>query len=256
MILGPVFYLFLGLSFGDSVGASAVGVLCASLSFTASVTRERIADLRISNLFLAAIVPGALVGATLVVHFANTPVVPIFLIAFGAVLLANVPGMLALRKVPEDAPLSEPDRLTRVFHLEGQYLDRPRQRIVRYRAKKVPQSMAVMVGAGLVSGLFGIGSGALVVLTLNRISRIPIKVATATSKYLSGVEIMASLGILMAGGLVQVAFAAPTIVGMTAGAYLGGFALPRSPSNVVRWIFLALILVFGIEEIWKGGMAL
>lgn len=252
MILQPIFVLYLGLTFGDAVGASAVGVLATSLTTGAAFSRERIMDLRIANLIVAATVPGALVGATLTVHFAGTKLEPLFLIAFGAVLVANIPGCIALRKPAIDGMKVPRDSISRKLHLEGNYLDRPRRMIIPYRAKRIRETLGVMFGAGIISGLFGIGSGVLNVLTMDRVTGLPIKVSTTTSNYIVGVDIMASMAILFAGGLVQPTLAAPVAIGTIVGAYAGGRVLPKMESDWVRWIFLALMVIFGIEELLKG----
>ena len=252
MLLNPIFVLYFGLSFGDAVGASAIGVLATSLITSAAFTREGLVDRRMANLLLAVTVPIAIVGATLTVMFANSAVVPIFLIVFGVVLMANVPGFFALRRTAKEDSPGEPDGLSRRLHLEGDYYDRPRHQVVHYRAKKTPQTLAAMSGAGFISGLFGIGSGVLVVLSLHRLAGLPIKVSTATSNYIVGVEILAPLAILFAGGLVRTELAAPVAIGAAAGAYLGGRVLPRMESRWIRWIFIAVLVVFSVQEILKG----
>ncbi len=252
MILQPIFVLYLGLSFGDAVGASAIGVLATSLTTGAAFTRERIMDLRVANLIASVTVPGALVGATLTVLFAGTRIEPLFLIAFGLILIANIPGTVALRRPKGEPYNGRPDRLAELLHLEGNYLDRPRRKVVHYRAKRVRETMGVMFGAGVISGLFGIGSGVLNVLTMDRVTGLPIKVSTTTSNYVVGIDIMASLAILFAGGLVQPTLAAPVAIGSAAGAYFGGRMLPKMDSGWIRWVFLALMVIFGIEELLKG----
>ena len=256
MILQPIFVLYLGLTFGDAVGASAIGVLATSLTTGAAFTRERIMDLRIANLIASVTVPGALVGATLTVLFAGTKVEPVFLVAFGLILVANIPGVFALRRSKENPFDGPPDPLAQQLQLEGSYIDRPSRSVVRYRSKRVKETMGVMFGAGIISGLFGIGSGVLNVLTMDRLAGLPIKVSTTTSNYVVGIDIMASLAILFAGGLVQPTLAAPVAIGTAAGAYLGGRMLPKMDSGWIRWVFLALMVIFGVEELIKGATGL
>ena len=252
MILQPIFVLYLGLTFGDAVGASAIGVLATSLTTGAAFTRERIMDLRIANLIASVTVPGALVGATLTVLFAGTKVEPIFLVAFGLILVANIPGCLALRRTKGPAGDGWSDGLAETLNLQGRYIDRAQNQGVRYRAKRVRETLGVMFGAGIISGLFGIGSGVLNVLTMDRLTGLPIKVSTTTSNYVVGIDIMASLAILFAGGLVQPTLAAPVAIGTAAGSYVGGRMLPKMDAGWVRWVFLALMVIFGVEELIKG----
>lgn len=57
-----------------------------------------------------------------------------------------------------------------------------------------------MFGAGTLSGLLGIGSGAVKVLAMDQVMSLPFKVSTTTSNFMIGVTAAASAGIYLAKG--------------------------------------------------------
>ena len=199
--------------------------------------------------------PGALIGATATVLLAHTSLVPVLLIALGVVLLSPLLGGLALHD--EEHPSQAPgDSISQRLHLEGSYHGQVRRRVVRYRAQNSTGALEVMFGAGIVAGLFGIGSGVLNVLALDRVLRLPIKVATATSNFMIGVTATAGVGVLFVGGLVLPMLAAPVAVGTTAGAYFGSRMLPSLTNRLLRVVFLVVLLFLSVETIVRGAVGL
>ncbi|HLY77370.1 MAG TPA: sulfite exporter TauE/SafE family protein [Thermoplasmata archaeon] len=255
VILTPVLVLFFGIPFGDAVGASAVSVLATSTTSGAAYVHERLTDLRIGNFLQIATVPGALIGATAIVLVAHTSLVPWLLIALGVVLISTVPGSLAMRH-EEHPPEVAGDALSQRLHLEGNYYDRFHQRVVHYRGQNSVRALEVMFAAGIVAGLFGIGSGVLKVLALDRALRLPMKASTATSNFMIGVTAAATVGVLFAGGLVVPMLAAPIAIGTTAGAYVGSRLLPTLANRLVRWLFVVILVVLSLETIVRGALSL
>ena len=255
VILTPVLVLFFGIPFGEAVGASAVSVLATSTTAGAAYVHDHITDLRIGNFLQIATVPGALNGAAATVVLARTDLVPVLLIALGAVLLSTVPGTISLRhtdvggRIPRDA-------LSRRLHLEGAYVDQLNLKVVRYEGKRTRPALGVMFGAGIVAGLFGIGSGVLKVLALDRALRLPMKVSTATSNFMIGVTATAGVGVLFAGGLILPFLAGPVAIGTTTGSFLGSRLLPRMSNRLIRWVFVVILVALSIEIILRGAVAL
>jgi uncharacterized protein len=255
VILIPVLVLFFGIPFGDAIGASAVSVLATSTTSGAAYVHDRLTDLRIGNFLQIATVPGAIIGATATVFLVRTPLEPVLLIVLGAVLLMTVPGTLAMRH-EERPPPAPGDAASQRLHLEGSYYDQVNKEVVSYRGQNSVRALEVMFGAGIVAGLFGIGSGVLKVMALDRELRLPMKVSTATSNFMIGVTTTAGIGVLFAGGLILPVLAAPVAIGTTVGAYAGSRVLPRIANRIIRWVFLAILTVLAIETIVRGTVSL
>ena len=79
----------------------------------------------------------------------------------------------------------------------------------------------LMFGAGLLSGLLGIGSGAMKVIAMDQVMRIPFKVSTTTSNFMIGVTAAASAGIYLRRGYIEPRLAMPVMLGVLAGSLAG-----------------------------------
>jgi uncharacterized membrane protein YfcA len=126
--------------------------------------------------------------------------------------------------------------------------------MLAYRADRIPAGFAMMFGAGTLSGLLGIGSGAVKVLAMDKIMRIPFKVSTTTSNFMIGVTAAASAGIYLARGYIAPGLAAPVMLGVLGGSLLGAKVLVHSRVALLRTIFAFVILALGIEMIASGWM--
>jgi hypothetical protein len=251
VIMIPVLVIAFDTPFPFAAGAGLITVLATSSTTGAAYVRDRLSDLRIGMFLEIATVPGALLGATLTVFLTHANLDRALLIALGGVLLATIPG--ALRRRYEEIPEGVvPDRRSRRLGLSGSYYDEVLGRTVPYRAARTNPALGVSFGAGLVSGMFGIGGGVFKVIALGHYARLPMKIATATSNFMIGVTAAAGAGLLLAAGYVDPFVAAPAAIGTAGGAYLGSRVLPRLRNRTVSVLFLFVIGGLAIETILRG----
>ena len=170
---------------------------------------------------------------------------------FGTVLLLS---WIALWMQREEGwtPIRRPDRLSRWLELEGRYYDRSIGREIQYRAGRAYLGGPLMFGAGLVAGLLGIGAGALKVLIHDLVMGLPPKVSTTTSNLIIGVTALAGTSVYLANGLIDPGLAAPVILGVTTGAFVGTRILVRLTNETVRRVFLCVLLVLAVEMLLRG----
>ena len=109
-----------------------------------------------------------------------------------------------------------------------------------------------MVGAGLIAGLLGVGAGAIKVLIFDVAMGLPTKVATTTSNLIIGVTALAGTSVYLAAGLIDPGLAAPVILGILLGAFVGTRLLVRLGNQVIRRFFLVVLLVLGLEMVVRG----
>ena len=152
---------------------------------------------------------------------------------------------VAVAVVPADGLA---DRLA----LHGSYVDEALGREVEYPVTGSTIGLALMYVAGVVSGLLGIGSGALKVPAMDLAMRLPIKVSTATSNFMIGVTAAASAGVYFARGQVDPFVAGPVAMGVLTGALTGSRLLGRLHSAVIRKVFVAVLLWVSLEMLLKG----
>src|SRR5512136_396251 len=110
----------------------------------------------------------------------------------------------------------------------------------------------LMFVAGVLSGLLGIGSGALKVLAMDLIMGLPFKVSTTTSNFMIGVTAAASAGVYLGHGYLEPALAMPVVLGVLPGSMLGSRILGGASVRLLRLIFTLTILALGIEMIYNG----
>lgn len=243
IIITPVLVLGFGIDIRYAMGAALVSVIATSSGAAAAFLRDGLSNMRIGMFLNVATTFGALAGAYLATVLPTSSLS----VVFGLALLATV--ILSL-KSPEGEGCNPGDALGKRLRLTGTMpgANGP----VPYGAKSVPAGFAMMVVAGILSGLLGIGSGAFKVLAMDRIMKIPFKVSTTTSNFMIGVTAAASVGVYLKRGYIDPTLAAPVALGVLAGAFIGAKLLPVAPTKVLRIIFLVAVTVIGAQMVARG----
>lgn len=246
VIILPLLTLFLGVDLNYAMGATLISVIATSSGAAAAYVKEGYSNIRVGMFLEVATTLGAVVGA----YLTTSQLVPKDTIAviFGVVLLLS--AYLAMRPVPESDPHAPPDPLANRLQMDSTYPtpDGPKF----YHVHQVPLGWAMMFIAGVLSGLLGIGSGALKVLAMDQVMRLPFKVSTTTSNFMIGVTAAASAGIYLDHGYIHPGLAMPVMLGVLAGALLGARLLARAPVRPLRLIFSAVIALLALEMIYRG----
>jgi hypothetical protein len=138
--------------------------------------------------------------------------------------------------------------------MSGTYPDAGCVDKIAYKVDRIRAGFAMMFGAGILSGLLGIGSGAVKVLAMDKVMRIPFKVSTTTSNFMIGVTAAASAGIYLTRGYVHPGLAFPVMLGVLAGSLLGAKVLVHSRVSLLRTIFAVVIAALGVEMILNGWL--
>jgi uncharacterized membrane protein YfcA len=141
-----------------------------------------------------------------------------------------------------------PDPLASRLRLAGAYPGQAGR--VRYQVGRVKAGFGLMFSAGLLSGLLGIGSGAMKVIAMDHIMRVPFKVSTTTSNFMIGVTAAASAGIYLHRGYIDPRLAMPVMLGVLAGSLAGARKLIGTGTRPLRLVFAIVIAVMAIEMIY------
>ncbi|HET7343652.1 MAG TPA: sulfite exporter TauE/SafE family protein, partial [Methylomirabilota bacterium] len=172
ILLIPVLTLFYGVDMHYAMGASIVSVIATSSGAAASYLRTSLSNVRIGLFLTLATVSGALIGAALA---GVVPTRALELLLGLALAYSTITTLRQLHVELHD--VAETDPLALRFGLEGSYYDIVLDREVKYRPTRVRLGFGAMFGAGLLSGLLGIGSGAFKVLAMDHFMRLPMKVS-------------------------------------------------------------------------------
>ncbi|RAJ08220.1 hypothetical protein LX64_00867 [Chitinophaga skermanii] len=244
VVIIPLLSVFLGIDIHYAIGAALVSVIATSSGSAAAYVREGITNMRIGMFLEIATTVGAVVGALL------ATVAPTHLIAvlFGAILIFS--AMNSLRK--KDVHVLETSSpLATKLKLYGSYPTA--QGTVHYGTKNVIGGFLMMIVAGVLSGLLGIGSGALKVIAMDNIMRIPFKVSTTTSNFMMGVTATASAVVYLQRGYIQPGICMPVVIGVLLGALTGARILIRSSPGKLKLFFAIVITLLALQMIYNGA---
>jgi hypothetical protein len=248
IVIVPVLTLFLGIPIKDAIAASIVSVIAVSSGAGSVYVKDRITNIRIAMFLELSTAAGALFGAGVLTLWVNPQVLSIL---FGAILLLSLLPIIA--KIGEELPAGvRNDRLAASLRLNGSYYDKRLEREVIYNVTGIPAAMGLMAGAGIISGLLGIGAGVVKVLAHEIAMKVPSKVSTATSNFMIGVTAAAAAGVYLRRGLVLPFLVVPVAVAVLVGAFLGTILMERMSNAHVRQVFAAALAVIGIQMLLRG----
>ncbi len=236
-----------GMDIKQAIPISIVSVIATSCGSAAAYVRDRITNLKVGMFLEMFTIVGALVGAKIALASGQS----VLFILFGLVLLSSW-GALFLERRRQWQPAEHQDRFSQWLELEGSYYDRAGGQTVRYRAVRAYFGGPLMFIAGLIAGMLGIGAGALKVLIHDLVMGLPPKVSTTTSNLIIGVTALAGSSVYLAAGAVDPGLVAPVVLGILLGAYIGTKVLVRLTNQAVRWFFMVVLLVLGIEMLARG----
>ena len=250
-VLVPLLSIFYGVPIVFATGASLISTIATSAGSASAYTKEKIANIKIGVGLEVATTIGAVFGSLLTVYLDRHALTWVIYIIFGMVLLGSlIPAVK--RGQSELPPHTRPDWTTRLFELSGKYHDARLKKDVSYNGIRWWLGEIIMFFAGTVSGLLGIGSGALKVLGMDWAMNLPMKVTTTTSNFMIGITAATGSSIYWYSGYIQIFIAAATAIGVVIGAYFGAKALVKITNKDIRWIFLAILSFLGVEMIIRG----
>jgi uncharacterized protein len=244
VVIVPLLVVAFHINIKYAIGASLISVIATSSGAAAAYVREGFSNIRIGMFLEIATTLGALFGAFLAARLAAG----IIAIVFGTVLVIS--SAISVRRWHEEKFTGTPDRWASLLKLNSTYPTPLGPEA--YQVGHVPAGLGMMFGAGTLSGLLGIGSGAFKVLAMDHVMRIPFKVSTTTSNFMIGVTAAASAGIYLRRGFVAPGLAMPVVLGVLTGSVIGTRVLVRAHTRVLRIIFALVIGALGIEMIYGG----
>src|SRR5579885_1612831 len=245
VVLVPALALLFHVDIKYAIGASLVCVIATSSGAAAAYVKEGYSNIRIGMLLEIATTLGAILGAFLATRVSTHAIA----IVFGLVLLHAAYQSL-FGKQQDAGTLVESDALSAKLRLAGDYPVGDRRQ--SHGVRNVPAGFSLMFGAGAVSGLLGIGSGAVKVIAMDRAIRIPFKVSTTTSNFMIGVTAAASAGVYLSRGYIDPGLAMPVMLGVLGGSLLGARHLMGARTRVLRLVFGAVVGLLALEMIYSG----
>ncbi|MBD2438164.1 sulfite exporter TauE/SafE family protein [Nostoc sp. FACHB-110] len=246
VVIVPLLTSVFGVDIRYAVGASLVSVIATSLGAASTYIKKGYTNLRLGMFLEVATTIGAIIGAMIAVFVS----VKMLTIVLAIVLIYS--AYLSQRPRIEHNEDEAPDSLANYLKLNGTY-PTP-DGLMSYQVHSVPVGFSVMLIAGVLSGLLGIGSGAFKVLAMDQAMRIPFKVSTTTSNFMIGVTAAASAGVYLARGYIDPGLSMPVMLGVLPGAFLGAKVLIGAKTQILRIIFSLVLVVMAFKMVYNSLM--
>jgi uncharacterized protein len=227
-----------------AIGASLISVVATSAGASVAFVRDGWTNLRVAIILECATVTGAVLGA----YMAGLISPPILEMMFAFMMLQS--AWFAMKSKGE-AFLPQSDALCTRLRLGGQ-MPGDDGVMQSYGVVNLPGGASLMVVAGLLSGLLGIGAGAVKVTAMDFLMKLPLKVSSATSNFMIGVTAGAGALVYLSRGDVAATVAAPVALGVAMGALIGGRVLPRVNTGALRKLFVVILVLIAIEMGWRA----
>lgn len=251
VVIIPMLTLALGVPIEFAAGASLVSSIATSSGAASAYVKEKLANIRIGMSLEIATTIGAIIGSLMAAAIYAKQLGNLIYVLFGIVLILSIyPSLRAYKK--RHVKRINKDWTTGFFQLSGSYYDKAAGRRIKYSGYRWWLGEGIMSIAGILSGLLGIGSGALKDIGMDWGMKLPIKVTTSTSNFMIGVTAAASSAVYWYLGYIRPVLVGPILVGVLAGSYVGSKVLPQLRGGKVRLIFMAVLVVLGMEMVLRG----
>lgn len=244
VIIIPLLTLGFGVPMHYAIGASLISVIGTSSGAAVAFVKEGFTNMRIGMFLEIATTAGAIVGA-LVSGMLNPNTIGII---FASILLLTV--ILNLKGKPDHQEPVVQGSLEQKLKLYGTFPDKGV--LKSYSARNTVPGFFMMMFAGAMSGLLGIGSGALKVLAMDNMMRLPFKVSTTTSNFMIGVTAVASSLIYFQRGEIIPVIVAPVLVGVVVGSFIGSKTLMVSKTKKLKTFFAIVITILSVYMMYNG----
>jgi len=246
VVLTPLLTLFFHVDIKYAIGSSLVASIATSSGSAVAYVKEGITNIKLGMFLEIATTIGAVLGAFLAVYISPHYIA----VVFGLVLIFSAFMSLRQHPVNENAFVPSISDLARKLDLNSTYPQNGKQ--ISYNVQHVMGGFSLMGVAGILSGLLGIGSGALKVLALDTVMNVPFKVSTTTSNFMIGVTAAASAVLYFQRGYIDPGLCMPVVLGVMGGALTGSRILITTGGNWIKILFTFFISLIALEMIYNG----
>ena len=241
-IMVPAMTIILDIPIHYAIAASFVGILMNSTSASIIYLRNRMPNIRIANVMQIAAIIGAFIGASLSISLDKTTLSLIY--SFALIFTA----LMMYRKDTKKEKVEE-IKSKEKFIIISSYIEQLSKKRIIYKIYNIKLGLIFTLIVGVYSGLLGVGGGILSVPIMNKIMKIPIKPAIATSSIIMGTTAIVGLLVFAAEGNLLNSIAIPIGMGIFFGAQIGSRLNQRIEPKRLKNIFVILIIFIAIQMI-------
>ena len=228
-------------------GAGLLVALASAVAAAPGLLRAGLADLRLALplALLASMssIVGALVGLALPAAVVQS--------ALGVTILCIV-ALMWLAEKSEFPSVGESDSLAAALRIHGVFYDAVHHREIAWRVHRTPLALMLFVGIGMLAGLFGLGAGWANVPALNLVMGVPLRLSAGSSGFILSIVDSSAVWVYINKGAVLALIAAPSVIGMMLGAFIGARLLTIIKASLIRNLVIVMLLAAGVRALAKG----
>ena len=230
-----------GITPQTAIGTSTVILISTGLSASIAYIKNRQADLKNAFIFMIGIIPGAIVGA----YFSQFLTIHSFNLYFGMFLIF-MSIILMVRNRFKPIKLFQNEAYTKSFtDKEG--------KVYHYSIAPIPAVIATFF-VGCLTGLFGIGGGALMTPLMIIVFLMPPHIAVGTSMIMIFVSSLTGATSHIIQGHVMWGYAVILIIASIIGANIGVKVNKNIKSDTVVLLLRLILMALGVYLIIKSVM--
>jgi uncharacterized protein len=248
LLIVPLLTIGFGLPVREAVGVSLVCVIVTSAASASLYLERGQADLRLAMTLELFTATGAVIGGVVAFLVDERFLAGLFAAMLGYVALTMLRGTLTRRsreRRPGDEPAVGIDEAA--VGDEPAPSDAPADADSSYRNRRLPVAAGASIGAGVLSALLGVGGGIVKVPLMHLVMRVPLRIATATSNLMIGITGSTSAIVYLLHGGIDGYAAGPIALGVFLGARVGSRVSHRIDVQVLRLLFVAVLLFTAVE---------
>lgn len=243
IILVPALTILFDMPMHEAIGVSFIGVLVNSSSSSLVYIKNRITDMRLSSILELGAVTGSIIGAYTALLIDSNVLSAVFGIVLGYIAIDMY------RKLKKN---SEDNNIKSRSDDEREYFDESTNKTITYSVIREKEGTILSIIGGIFSGLLGLGGGAIFVPIMNRIMKVPIKVAIATSSFMIGVTSLVGALIFFNNGFIDITIVPPIILGIFFGAQIGSRINKTIDKQILTNIFCLVLIYIAVRMIING----
>ena len=229
-------------------GAGLLVALASAVAAAPGLLRSGLADLRLglplALLASTSSIVGALVGLALPASIVQT--------ALGATILLIV-ALMWLAKKSEFPEVGRSDVIASALRIHGVFYDAVHKRDIDWKVHRTPLGLLLFVGIGMLAGLFGLGAGWANVPALNLVMGVPLRLSAGTSGFILSIVDSSAVWVYINKGAILGLVAAPSVIGMMLGAFIGAKLLTVIKAELIRSLVIGMLLLAGLRALAKGA---
>ncbi|RMG52954.1 MAG: sulfite exporter TauE/SafE family protein [Acidobacteria bacterium] len=242
VILVPLLTTAFHIPIHHAIGVSLMTITATSSMAAAYHLKRDSIDIRLGIMLASPAVLGATTGGLLAGRFGQRALALLFaglMVVMSLVMVRRLRrGEHSIVPVSSSAPTEAPDA------------DETAGAHNAYQGRRLPAASGILLLAGHLSGLLGIGGGVIIVPTLRLLCRVPLRVAVATAHLILGVTASSAALVYQARGEIPPLLMAGTVLGALAGSPLGAHLTTRMRSRWIDGVFVALTFALAMRLIW------